>query len=37
MKKKMGAVLVVDENIQVKGTTTKKVHVIYSNKEEDEV
>ena len=33
----LGLNVLKDENIQVRGVTTNKVHVIYSNKEEGEV
>ncbi|TXL62546.1 hypothetical protein FHP05_12125 [Cerasibacillus terrae] len=33
----LGAIIIEDAEVQVDGLTTNKVHVIYSNKEEDEV
>jgi|SRR5690625_7097506 len=36
-QEKIGAILIVDKKVQVKGITTNKVQVIYSNNEEGEV
>lgn len=33
----IGAILVVDKNVQTKGQTTNKIHVIYTNKKEGEI